>query len=139
MTGIDTLPPANPGGAPRPTQEKTGKDALAGMDYQAFLKLLVEQMKNQDPTNPMDGTEYMAQLATFAQVEQTVRANARLEEILTSLSMTQGSDLLGRTVSTMDGSVSGVVSAVEILDGGVKLVLQDGTRLSYGPDLVVSA
>ena len=139
MTGIDTLPPANPGGTPRPTQEKTDKDALAGMDYQAFLKLLVEQMKNQDPTNPMDGTEYMAQLATFAQVEQTVRANARLEEILTSLSMAQGSDLLGRTVSTMDGSVSGVVSAVEILDGGVKLVLQDGTRLSYGPDLVVSA
>ncbi len=139
MTGIDTLSPAGSAGVSQAARESAGKDALAGMDYQAFLKLLVEQMKNQDPTNPMDGTEYMAQLATFAQVEQTVRANARLEEILTALSMTQGSDLLGRTVSTMDGSVSGVVSAVEILDGGVKLVLEDGTRLPYGPDLVVSA
>src|SRR3712207_8435764 len=35
-----------------------------------FLKLLMAQMKNQDPTEPMKSTEYMAQLATFSQVEQ---------------------------------------------------------------------
>ena len=34
------------------------------VDYQSFLKLLVAQMKNQDPTNPMDSTQYMAQLQT---------------------------------------------------------------------------
>ena len=36
----------------------------ATVDYQAFLKLLVAQMKNQDPTSPMESTDYVAQLAT---------------------------------------------------------------------------
>jgi hypothetical protein len=38
-----------------------------------------EQMKNQDPTEPMDATEQIAQLATFSQVEQTIQTNKNLE------------------------------------------------------------
>ncbi len=119
-------------------QETGEQDALSGLDHQAFLKLLVEQLKHQDPTQPMDGTDYLAQLATYANVEQNIRTNDRLAEILTRLSMNQGSDLLGRTVSTLDGSVSGRVVAFEILDGGVNLVLADGQKLPLGPGVVVS-
>ena len=46
------------------------------MDYNAFLKLLIAQMKNQDPTEPMTSTQYMAQFATFSQVEQSIKTNA---------------------------------------------------------------
>jgi flagellar hook assembly protein FlgD len=42
------------------------------VDYGAFLQLLVAQLKNQDPSKPMDSTQYMAQLASFSQVEQTI-------------------------------------------------------------------
>ena len=52
------------------------------VDYQAFLRLLVAEMKNQDPTSPMESTDYVAQLATFSQVEQSVQANAKLDQIL---------------------------------------------------------
>jgi hypothetical protein len=48
-----------------------------------------EQMKNQDPTEPMDATEQIAQLATFSQVEQTIQTNKNLEELLQSSSLSQ--------------------------------------------------
>jgi flagellar basal-body rod modification protein FlgD len=66
-----TPAPARPVGAP--PGGTMGKDA--------FLKLLVAQMKHQDPLNPMDGQQMAAQLAQFSSVEQLIDANTRLEEI----------------------------------------------------------
>ena len=60
---------------------KTGASSL---DYKAFLQLLIAQLKNQDPTQPMDSTQFVAQLATFSQVEQSVSTNSKLDSLLTS-------------------------------------------------------
>ena len=46
-----------------------------------FLKLLTTQMQNQDPLNPIDSTDYAAQLATFSGVEQQVRTNSLLADL----------------------------------------------------------
>jgi flagellar basal-body rod modification protein FlgD len=51
-------------------------------DFETFLTLLTTQMRNQDPLKPMDSTEFVAQLASFSQVEQQIRANERLDGIL---------------------------------------------------------
>jgi flagellar basal-body rod modification protein FlgD len=136
ILGVDGLLPGQTTGTVTRVDEES--DALAGLDYQAFLKLLVEQMKNQDPTEPMDSTDYMAQLATFANVEQNIRTNDRLEEILSGILMDQGSSLLGKVVSSADGSISGRVVSYEIIEGGVNLVLEDGQKLPLGPGVVVS-
>ena len=49
----------------------TSTDAnTASVDYNGFLRLLIAQMKNQDPTKPMDSAQFMAQLASFSNVEQ---------------------------------------------------------------------
>ena len=58
--------------------------ATPTVDYNSFLKLLLAEMKNQDPLNPMKGSEYVAQLATFSQVEKSVQINDRLGALLTS-------------------------------------------------------
>lgn len=53
---------------------------------QTFLQLLVAQLKNQDPTQPQDGTQFVAQLAQFASLEQEVQMRTDLDSINTSLS-----------------------------------------------------
>ena len=77
----------------------TQSDAVSKtqVDYQSFLKLLVAQMKNQDPTNPMDSTQYMAQLAAFSQVEQSVQMNGKLDQMLQSSTLDQADAMIGRT------------------------------------------
>jgi flagellar basal-body rod modification protein FlgD len=49
--------------------------------FDTYLKLLVTQLKNQDPLNPMDGTEFTKELATFSQLEQQINSNTYLEEL----------------------------------------------------------
>jgi flagellar basal-body rod modification protein FlgD len=70
-------------------------------DLNKFLNLLVTQLKNQDPLDPMDATEFTSQLVQFASVEQQIYANANLEKILKLQETNQVSnlvDLIGKTV-----------------------------------------
>jgi len=70
-------------------------------DLNKFLNLLVTQLKNQDPLDPMDATEFTAQLVQFAGVEQQIFANSNLEKILALQETNQVSnlvDLIGQTV-----------------------------------------
>lgn len=116
------------------------KPAGTQLDYDSFLKLLIAQMQNQDPLEPMNSSDYVAQLATFSQVEQTVQSNGRLADLLTSSRLTQAEGLIGRTVTSADGTVSGaVVSAriegdgvIAVLDGGREVRIEDGVAVSSG-------
>ena len=118
------------------TTETTTKTQV---DYQSFLKLLVAQMKNQDPTNPMDSTQYVAQLAAFSQVEQSVQMNSKLEQMMQSSALAQADALIGRSVTSADGEISGIVEKVNLANNGVVAVLQDGQKITIGPGVVVSA
>ena len=59
----------------------------ASVDYNAFLKLLIAQMKNQDPTKPMDSAQFIAQLASFSNVEQGIKMNQKLDTLMTSMAL----------------------------------------------------
>ena len=109
------------------------------VDYQSFLKLLVAQMKNQYPTNPMDSTQYVAQLAAFSQVEQSVQMTSKLEQMMQSSALAQADALIGRSVTSADGEISGIVEKVNLANNGVVAVLEDGRKITIGPGVVVSA
>lgn len=106
--------------------------------YDNFLKLLLTQMKNQDPTEPMKSTDYMAQLATFSQVEQTVKSNSKLDALLSSSTWAQADSVIGRTVSTADGKISGEVLSVTIASDGAVAKLKGGEQILLGPGIIVS-
>jgi flagellar basal-body rod modification protein FlgD len=118
------------------TAQQASKTAV---DYDAFLNLLGAQMKNQDPTNPMDSTEYVAQLASFSQVEQSVQINTRLESLLQASTLSQADALIGRTVTSADGNVSGVVTGVKLISGGAVALLDNGKELTVGAGLKITA
>jgi flagellar hook assembly protein FlgD len=71
-----TPTPASPGNTVSPTD----KDSGLGRD--AFLNLLVTQLQHQDPTQPQADGEFLAQLATFSQLEQLQRMNQTLEQLV---------------------------------------------------------
>lgn len=62
----------------------TGKTTAGkvGADQEMFLKLLVAQMKNQDPLNPQDSVQYMTQLAQFSSLEQLTTINQKLGQLI---------------------------------------------------------
>lgn len=108
-----------------------------GLDYDTFLKLLIAQMQNQDPTDPMDSTEQIAQLATFSQVEQTIQTNANLETLIQSSKLTEASAVIGKTVTSADGSAKGVVQQVKIMSDDTVVVLEDGSEISMVAGTIV--
>jgi len=57
----------------------SGVPANQNLDKEAFLQLLVTQLKNQDPLSPMDNTEFVAQLAQFSSLEQLSNMNSSLQ------------------------------------------------------------
>lgn len=108
------------------------------LDYNSFLKLFMAEMKNQDPTAPTSSTEYIAQFATFSQVEQSMQSNSKLDSMLSSLALSQANGVIGRTLTSEDGSVSGKVTAVRIVNGGALADLDSGKSVVLGPGVVIT-
>lgn len=71
-------PAARPGGSATDAVTRSAGGALGKNE---FVKLLVTEMRNQDPTSPMDGKELAVQLAQFSSVEQLVNVNAKLDDL----------------------------------------------------------
>jgi flagellar basal-body rod modification protein FlgD len=115
----------------------TASRSSPSLDYDAFLRLLIAEMKNQDPTNPIDSSQYVAQLATFSGVEQAVKTNAKLDTMLTAFALSQADGIIGRTVVSADGTVGGQVAALRIISGGAVALLNDGRELQLGPGVTV--
>lgn len=70
---------APPQGAAEPSTKVSGLAKTSAMGQDEFLKMLVAQLKNQDPLNPMDGKDMAAQLAQFSTVEQLITMNKSME------------------------------------------------------------
>ena len=117
---------------------KAAAPAGKSLNYDAFLQLLLAQMRNQDPTEPVDPTTQMAQLATFSQVEQGIKTNAKLDAILTSAALSQADGIIGRTVTSADGGASGEAVAVAVGADGAVAVLGDGTEVPLGAGVKIS-
>ncbi|ALN74138.1 hypothetical protein M673_15530 [Aureimonas sp. AU20] len=103
-----------------------------GLDYNAFLQLLVTQMKNQDPLSPTDPTQQMSQLASFSNVEQSIKLNQKLESMTTLTALTSANLLIGRTVTNGDASISGVVKSIQVTSDGTIATLTSGKELTLG-------
>src|SRR3954471_2362505 len=98
-------------------------DPVLGKDD--FLKLMVAQMKNQDPMNPADDKDNIAQMAQFSSLEQITNLATATQDLANRMSLTQNVGLLGHdvTYAKTDGTVvSGTVDGLDLAkDGTAKL------------------
>lgn len=113
ITGTTTAPTATTGTSSKKADQILGKDD--------FLKLMVAQMKNQDPMNPADDKDNIAQMAQFSSLEQITNLATATQDLANRLSLTQNVGLLGHTVTytgTDGASVSGTVDGLALAKDG---------------------
>ncbi|MFC5712143.1 flagellar hook assembly protein FlgD [Thalassorhabdus alkalitolerans] len=119
-----------------PVKEAQGN--IMGKDD--FLKILITQLQNQDPLNPMEDKEFIAQMANFSSLEQMTNMNKTLERFITSQqssALVQNSELIGRKV-TWEREVEvdehrtqtvteqhGVLSVKQEKDGTIRVLLDN--------------
>ena len=129
---------ASPVTTQSPTATTAATETPQTVDYDAFLQLLIAQMKNQDPTKPADPAQFIAQLASFSSVEQAIKTNNKLDTLMTSMALSQAEGLIGRTVTSADGSVTGTVSGIRIVSGGAVAILDNGREVPLTAGVTVT-
>ena len=120
VTGVDTST----------TAAQYATTSKSDLDKDAFLKLMIAQLQNQDPLDPLDGTDYSAQLAQFSSLEQMQNINDNL-----NLSLDANYLLTQSINNTMTAGLIG--KEVKIAGDTVTFEGQDGTTIGY--DLVAPA
>jgi flagellar basal-body rod modification protein FlgD len=93
---------------------KTATPNVLGKDD--FLKLMVAQMKNQDPMNPADDKDNIAQMAQFSSLEQITNLATATQQLADRLTLTQNIGLLGHTVTYTGADGTSVTGTVDGLD-----------------------
>ena len=127
------------------TERQTGNGTLGKDD---FMKLLIAQLQNQDPTNPMQDTEFIAQMAQFSALEQSMNLSASFEKFAEAQSQSQliqynsfvGESIrwheitedIGEDGRPVINEGTGIIQSVKFIDGSVIFTMQDGKELSPG-------
>ena len=97
-----------------------------GLSQEDFLEVLLAQLSFQDPLDPLDNKDFIAQLAQFTSLEQTRQFNEKLDTLLSFQKTGQAIGLLGRTVEvvTDSGTVVGTVISTAFENGNPILNVQ---------------
>jgi flagellar basal-body rod modification protein FlgD len=106
-----------------------------------FLSLLVTQMRNQDPLKPVSDTEFIAQMASFSNLEQTKAMSGDLVQLRQSNAFTQATALMGKNVRLLSGEdtfTKGIVTELEVMEGEVSLIV-NGKAYELGQVVKVSS
>jgi len=109
-----------------PTTSSAG--TAAGLGKDDFLKLLVTQLQHQDPMNPTDSQDFMAQMAQFTSVEQLTNMAKSLDRMSVASQTAQSVALIGKTVTWAkdDGTAGeGVATSVSFADGAIAIAVGD--------------
>ena len=108
-----------------------GREVKQGMGKDDFLQLLITQLTHQDPTQPMEDREFIAQMAQFSTLEQMTNMSEEFSRLSRIIAANQALGLLGRTVEINNGNniVTGVVE--EVSGGDFPQLLVQGEYYDY--------
>jgi flagellar basal-body rod modification protein FlgD len=128
-TGTNATDPTS-GTNDQPVRQSGATGALGGMGSDAFMKLLVAQMRYQNPMSPQDGTEYLAQVSQYAMVEQLQKVSQGQEEVSGYQRALMATSMVGAQVTgtgEAGNPLTGTVLRVEYRSGKPALITTDGT------------
>jgi flagellar basal-body rod modification protein FlgD len=116
MASLSSITPSSISGASG-TEPQNGVRDLKDLDIDQFLKLMIAELTNQDPLNPMDNTQLVQQIGELRSIAASDQLTGTLQSMQTQQSLTTASSLIGKRVtaiSTDNQNVTGTVSSVSV-------------------------
>ena len=102
----------------------TSTDAFSNMTSSDFIKMLVAELQNQDPTQPVSNTEILQEVSQIKNIQSNAELTTTLQSVLLGQNLATASSLLQKTVTAMTSSgqsITGTVNAVSISNGDATL------------------
>ena len=117
------------------TTNQASSSALSQLGPDAFLNLLTTQLQNQDPLNPVDDTQSVAELAQFSQLQASTNLSTSFSTFQQNFGVVQSASMIGKTVTVAGAAtsgsaasnVTGVVSGVTVANGTPSFTLNDSS------------
>lgn len=103
--------------------EQKQREPKQVLDKDAFLMIMIEQLKNQDPTSSVDSDKFLSQMAQFTMMEQLLNLNQSFENVIKIQQINNAAVMIGKNVkiATQEGTVEGVVGKVAVRDEKVEI------------------
>ena len=129
------------------TANATAQAKISSKDLNdQFLKLLVTQLKNQDPLNPIENNQFVSELAQLQALDQSVKLASTNQSLLLQSSLATGSSMIGKNVSglvTTNGvssEVSGLLSSIKVENQNViyNVLTADGSVKTINPSDILT-
>src|SRR4030042_760251 len=105
-----------------------GKEPVKELGKDEFLKLLITELQHQDPTNPMQDREFIAQMAQFSTLEQMLNFNKNMEKLLDKVSFQSSFNLLGMNVEIENENNVDENGNLKRITGNVEAVTKNGSE-----------
>lgn len=115
------------------TTTKSAADAINDVDLSSFLKLMITELQNQDPLNPMDNKDMLAQLSQIRAIGASDKLTKTLDSVLLGQNISSATNLIGADISALSDdsqSVDGVVDRISIDKGVPKLHVEGAASLA---------
>lgn len=108
--------------------EPPSENSLRGLDMDHFLKLMLTELQNQDPLNPLENDQLLQQISQIREVGATDRLTDTLDAVLLGQNVSSATGLIGKSIEALDSRgnrVGGTVDRVSIADGEPTLHVGD--------------
>ena len=120
------------GGSTPSSQSQDPNAPLRGLDMDHFLTLMITELQNQDPLNPMDNTQILEQISQIREIGATTELQDTLEAVLLGQNLNSASGLLNKQITALTDAgekVEGTVERVSVAENKVQLTV-GGTQVS---------
>lgn len=121
VSGITASSNATSTSSPAAGNDTSGFNGLTSTD---FLKLLITQLQNQDPTQPTSNEELLQQLSSMRSLQSNIELSSTLKGLSTNQQLSSGASFLGKSITGTDANnqaVTGVADRVFVQDGSTVL------------------
>ena len=101
-------------------------DKFSDLAIEDFIKLMVTELQNQDPLNPMDNAQILQQMSQMQSIQSTTKLNTTLDAVLLGQNLSNAGSLIGKTIvglTDKGADITGEVESVTIVNGTPRLIV----------------